>query len=237
MREKFRIPDILFGGLLTVAIFSLGVLFSSSSLNGQRQSQTAEVASHKPANVGAEERLADYTYWLTWLTGILATSTVGLWVITYLTWQHGRETAERQLRAYLALVRFELDFDKHEFVVVVRNDGQTPGREVIPFFNVQWYEVGHEMPPDFAFPDYEQDPNESGPVSITPGQEHRWSFAFDWKIFEQFNDRKIGPFYFYGRFEYIDVFGERRFNNFCFQAVRFERGGAFRVHSKHNEAT
>src|ERR1700730_12818720 len=51
----------------------------------------------------------------------------------------------------------------------------------------------------------------------------------DWEKFQQFNSRQLGHHYLYGRFEYFDVFGEGRISEFCYQAVRFEQGGAFRV--------
>src|SRR5437660_77773 len=48
-----------------------------------------------------ERRIADYTLALALFTGALALSTIGLWVATDLILRHSRETAERQLRAYV----------------------------------------------------------------------------------------------------------------------------------------
>jgi hypothetical protein len=144
----------------------------------------------------------------------------------------------RQLRAYLGLLRHDIHDERHEFVIVVRNDGQTPAREVIPFFNFQWYALGKDMPADFHFADYPQPSDGSGAIFVTPGQEHPWSFAMDWARFQQFNAGQIGQFYLYGRFEYVDVFGAHHESQFCYQAVRFTGGGgAFRVYSRHNDCT
>jgi ABC-type Fe3+ transport system permease subunit len=80
-KQKFRLPDIFLGALLAVAIFAMGMLFSSHRpQENQNIRQSSETSKGEAAKVGAEERIADYTYWLAWLTGILAVSTVGLWV-------------------------------------------------------------------------------------------------------------------------------------------------------------
>jgi hypothetical protein len=170
-------------------------------------------------------------------TVIIAVFTLSLWRSTDKLWTLGSKSSERQLRAYLGFVRHDIHFQRHEFVIVVRNNGQTPAREVTPFFNMQWYVPGTDMPADFAFADYPKNLG-SGPVFIIPQQEHPWSFELNWAQFEQFSNGQLGQFYLYGRFEYLDVFGERRESQFCYQAVRFPAGGgAFRAYNRHNDCT
>jgi hypothetical protein len=50
-----------------------------------------------------DRRIATYTFALAVFTGILALSTIGLWIATDLILRHGRQTAERQLRAYVSI--------------------------------------------------------------------------------------------------------------------------------------
>src|SRR5437660_11152131 len=70
----------------------------------QTESRASEGTKHVGSPSAAEERIADYTLALAWLTGVLAFSTIGLWIATALTLRHSRETAERQLRAYDGLM-------------------------------------------------------------------------------------------------------------------------------------
>jgi hypothetical protein len=212
------------------------------------------------------QRIADYTSRLAWFTFMLfgiAVLQAGLffWQLRYMrqgmrdaeiaakaaddSAKVAREsvvlaenTAKRQLRAYLGLVHFDIQSERHEFVIVVRNDGQTPARQVTSIFNMQWYPEGNDLPADFAFPDYVQDRHGSDLVFINPKQEHPWSFEADWTKFSQFFNGEIAQLYLYGRFEYLDVFDTNWVSEFCYQAVRFPNGGGgFRAYNRHNNAT
>jgi hypothetical protein len=44
-----------------------------------------------------------FTFWVAFFTFVLAASTIGLWIVAICTLRHSRETAERQLRAYISL--------------------------------------------------------------------------------------------------------------------------------------
>src|SRR5665213_4277369 len=132
---------------------------------------------------------------------VIAVFTAILTVATILLWNAGERHSERELRAYVGLVRHSINAERHEFVIVTKNDGQTPARGVTPIFNQQWYSVGEDMPDDFGFADYAQTIG-SGPVYITPGQEAPWSFQLTWDRFMQFANGQLGQFYIYGRFEY-----------------------------------
>ncbi len=183
-------------------------------------------------------------FWVSFGTLVLAAFTTILGFATiFLTRATNRlvsgaeQTSKRQLRAYIGLIKHEIWFDRHEFVITIKNTGQTPGLRVTPFFNMEWYAPGQQMPAHFAFADYPQVEG-SGSVFITPGQEHPWSFEIDWERFEEFDRGLLDYFYVYGRFEYVDVFGDRWESQFCYEAVRFPNGGgAFRAASRHNDAT
>jgi hypothetical protein len=149
-----------------------------------------------------------------------------------------KRTAERQLRAYLSLVDFTMNEERHEFIIVAKNDGQTPALGVTTFFNIQWFPPGQDLPENFAFTDYPQGNRGTGPVTVTPSQSRPWSFPVPWDKIEQFNDGRIGSLYLYGRFTYHDVFGEARRSNFCLEFVRFGDGkGGIRVADRHNDST
>jgi hypothetical protein len=82
MLNRFRLPEILFGALLTVAVFAMGMLFDSSRHPPQQteQSSSAHQADHKSDNISeaekADDRIARYTLWLAILTGGLVVASV-----------------------------------------------------------------------------------------------------------------------------------------------------------------
>jgi len=78
MLNKIRVPEIVFGALLTVAVFAMGMLYDSSRHHPQQaeQQQHAEQTSQKTKTISADERIADYTWWLAVLTGGLVAASV-----------------------------------------------------------------------------------------------------------------------------------------------------------------
>src|ERR1700688_1769194 len=85
---RFRLPEIFLGCFLTVAVFAMGFLFASSKHpETPPQAHTTQTAESKSQKDLTDERLADYTFLLAWFTGVLAVSTVGLWIVT---WRAGR---------------------------------------------------------------------------------------------------------------------------------------------------
>ena len=60
-------------------------------------------ATHEEGDkLSIDRRIARYTLWLAGFTGVLAISTIGLWIATGLTLAHSRQASERQLRAYVS---------------------------------------------------------------------------------------------------------------------------------------
>jgi len=63
---------------------------------------SAQCAEGESEKLFIDRRISYYTFWLAGFTGILALSTIGLWVATDKILRHGRETTRRQLRAYVS---------------------------------------------------------------------------------------------------------------------------------------
>jgi hypothetical protein len=72
-------------GFLFATLFWTGVLLWSSPQHSEppQQSQTEHATEPKNQKDITDERLANYTLLLAWFTGILAASTIGLWVVTW----------------------------------------------------------------------------------------------------------------------------------------------------------
>src|SRR5258708_1909058 len=73
MLIKFRIPEILLGALLTVAIFAMGYVVASSVPPPSQQIEKADhpTSTNEGAERTAEKQFAYYTKWLVWSTGAL----------------------------------------------------------------------------------------------------------------------------------------------------------------------
>jgi hypothetical protein len=114
VRLRFHFPEIVIGVLIAVAIFALGMFFSSHPANG----------------------------WLALLTGFLAASTVGVWFTTIVTLRHNRKTAERQLRAYVLADggRYEVIKGTPTFSVTIRNFGQTPAYKFTAWMDTRFHD-------------------------------------------------------------------------------------------------
>jgi hypothetical protein len=102
---RFRFPEIILGVFLTIAVFGIGFVFSSSqhSPPATVQHQTQKTSDHETSKALTEERLADYTWWLAVLTGVLAVSTVGLWIATGLGVRAQMKDTRVLQRAYISV--------------------------------------------------------------------------------------------------------------------------------------
>jgi hypothetical protein len=78
-RMRFRIPEIFLGVFLTVAIFSMGMLFSSSVFPPNEKPETGaqDHSKQEASKATTDEKIADYTWWLAVLTGGLVFVAVG----------------------------------------------------------------------------------------------------------------------------------------------------------------
>jgi hypothetical protein len=81
-----------------------------------------------------EDPVAFFTLWIAIFTFVLAASTIGLWIATILTLRHARETAERQLRAYVHVHDVVMSLMNSEYSpniqVIIKNYGQTPAHRI-----------------------------------------------------------------------------------------------------------
>jgi hypothetical protein len=73
MLIKFRIPEIVLGVLLTVAVFAMGYVAASSVPPPSQQIENTDhqQAANEGAERTAEKQIAYYTKWLAWFTGAL----------------------------------------------------------------------------------------------------------------------------------------------------------------------
>ncbi|HVZ27729.1 MAG TPA: hypothetical protein VG798_03655 [Rhizomicrobium sp.] len=62
------------------------------------KTKSPEKSDHVTPSQSGEEALATYTLWLVIFTGILAASTIGLWLVTEKTLRHAKGEADRQSR-------------------------------------------------------------------------------------------------------------------------------------------
>jgi hypothetical protein len=185
--RQIRGHEIVIGALVATAFWALIYVLTSNAASHYEICETAkegtkECASYNIISFAFRKIVASLDILSALITAI-ATILIALFTFTLKRstdslWEAGErqrllseDTAKRQLRAYIGLVRNDMNFERHEFIIVVKNSGQTPGMQVTPFFNMQWYVPGSDMPADFAFADYPQNPG-SGPIFMTPGQEH-----------------------------------------------------------------
>jgi hypothetical protein len=128
-----------------IAVYIAFVLLTAWLLFGSllpAQTVSGDHAGHEPANEESEKlsidrRIARYTLWLAGFTLVLAVSTIGLWIATALILRHSRETAKRQLRAYVGLEKTNL-VELHgpqgpRVELKVKNFGLTPALDVTLF--------------------------------------------------------------------------------------------------------
>jgi hypothetical protein len=201
--------------------------------------------------------VAFYTFILALFTLVLAVSTIGLWIVTYLTLRHARDdaerqakemqetfrigsganqiaatNAERQLRAYVTAPRVILTthrlpstlsatnhlkagpIDTFDMVVVFRNGGQTPARNVI--IKVSSAEIPIPFRGGFNF----QDTGRVGYGLIGPNSEVSSPLLSNKAVtFERGTDGH--KWLLWGSVEYDDIFAGsyRHRTEFCFEMV------------------
>jgi hypothetical protein len=169
-------------------------------------------------------------------TGLLVLVTIPLALVGWAQTIVAHRTAKRELRAYIGFAGHRLS-DRMEFIIAVKNFGQTPAHNVRGRLNWQRYKAGEQMPADFTFPDYGDPPKGSEKIFINPGQEYPWSFDGVVDVLKQLKTGEI-TLYLYGHFDYIDIFKKDRTSKFCYEGVCFGNGrAALRAFSRHNEAT
>jgi hypothetical protein len=85
--RRFRVPEIVLGALLLVAIFAMGA--AVQIINPENQSQHRQRTNDAPKDssgdrgISSDERIAKYTEELAWATVVLALSTLGVLIVTW----------------------------------------------------------------------------------------------------------------------------------------------------------
>ena len=161
----------------------------------------------------AADAAADSAWWAA--VGGFATAISTVLVLIALRLAFGsnsiaRDTAKRQLRAYLTFGEFVLNLDKADWRLQLKwnNRGQTPAIEVHTV--ADWIALETPLPADFIFPDpppFEED----GPATIGPNQSVYGTCPQDLSpalLMSVANgDRQM---YVWGSVEYLDAFGQLR---------------------------
>jgi hypothetical protein len=99
--SRIRGYEFVLGLLMATVFWAVFFVIQPKNYSGNQETQTApEQQSHQVLETDkADERLAQYTFWLTIFTGILAVSTIGLWCVT---WRSGIKQS-RDMEASIAV--------------------------------------------------------------------------------------------------------------------------------------
>jgi hypothetical protein len=170
--------------------------------------------------LGQRDPLARFTGWLAVATVCLCIATLASVVALIITDRTLKNTAERQLRAYIAVENMHastaVDTTVLQFFIV--NNGQTPARKLIGAFNYQYIPFGLSLPPTFNYEDVPQGAFRSV-LTLNPGAKRTVVFVMDKKdVFDLLRQKKIALFV-YGHFDYLDVFDLPRRTEFNFQII------------------
>jgi hypothetical protein len=111
--HRLRIPEIVLGSLLTIAILTLAATIQTFHSNSENADSGAAGASKKiTSEAETNERIADYNEALDWLTGVLALSTLGLW---WVTWRSGIHQS-RDMRAAIAAAQASNEISRQHMI-------------------------------------------------------------------------------------------------------------------------
>jgi hypothetical protein len=205
---QYRLPDILVGCLLTIAVFSIGMLFAAPFFH-----RDVEIASVKLS----DWLLVLFNLFLVVFTGLLWWSTQALWRVT-------REIGERQSldtrvlqRAYISTKGNDVRQIENDLVghVLIRNVGRLPATNIRWTIDMTASNDGDWRPPAI----HEGTLQPAGVLAI------------DGEVVRGGPGRPISTeqyWYLWGLITYDDGFGEQRRTAFCHRyntAIRQMRAG------------
>jgi hypothetical protein len=211
MDQKTRVPEIALGALLAVGIFAIGFLAAASfglHHDGDGPSAAGAGATHAFWDKAADDPVAYFTLWLVGFTGVLALSTIGLWLVT---WRSGvrqsKETRDAiqvarhaneigrsgiiaEQRAWVSVGDLKIDkdilFREHganiSISVMIKNIGKTPALGVHTAMEMI---CGYGEEPD-AVKRLSEEAKSLDPLhrarTLLPGDSYRrkWGFHIDW---------------------------------------------------------
>ncbi|WP_441232637.1 hypothetical protein [Bradyrhizobium sp. 1200_D9_N1_1] len=219
-----------------------GFLYSPQQQNSPNNHQPDDHTSEKESKnrfweKAQEDPTAYFTLWLVVFTGVLAVSTIGLWVVTAKgTNTQARDTRILQ-RAYLTaepagIVASGGAYSCHPNITI-RNVGNLPAKKV------RWV-ITHALNESDRFNDFPIDESAAeGDISLSPGiamTQGGKTIKFDRSEFGKYNRLFI---YIWGIIIYDDGFGEIRHSRFCHRYngvnidVLFTKMGAVSIVSGH----
>jgi len=191
------------------------------------------------------------------ILGITLTALIIYTGLTYYQASIARDTARRQLRAYVGINAIDIEapnlkkagyevpanppagFIYKDFVVpLIKNFGQTPASDVLVIVN--WIPVtpfGYLLPDNFPYQDY----STSGGTTtasrfvLDPGQIHTGKVKIDKLKFFRDAQSKATSLYIYGHIDYTDIYNRRwqREFSYAYEPWRPE-GDRFVPDRKHN---
>jgi hypothetical protein len=160
---------------------------------------------------------------------------------------HSRETAERQLRAYVWLKAVQLnDFLLGHIPVVileVRNSGQTPAYDLE--IGAGCFAMPYPLPPNTLFPPMNPGINPTKMV-LHPGSEPPFNAParFSYTPGNTLTEKQAKALatdkvriYVFALVQYLDAFGKKRETRFCNWVDLTGPSAAFGYPDQHNEAT
>jgi hypothetical protein len=260
-------PDILIG-LLISSLFWVGVFVWQSSQppnHTSAASQHCEGTKSECAKTTTDERIADYTWWLAVLTaGLVCAGVVQFGFLirgdntariaanaaeraakaTEDSVEVGRDTAKRQLRAYVTVngvVRTKdpgnPNGEGFAVMIEIKNNGQTPASN-----SLQWAQIEiKEFPLQSPLPIHcLQNPTRG---ILPPGSDTKNLMfpTFDRNLTTIEENAILAnhtAIYVYGETDYLDVFGDRHLMQFRFRCNgQGYPMGLFKPDSEGNEAT
>jgi hypothetical protein len=213
-------PEVALGFLLATLLW-IGVLgwqasYAPTDSEKRQCEESAAKTGHKAEECKTlwerttSDPVAFFTFWLVVFTGGLGGCTIMLWLAGERQLRHAETTAKRQLRSYVMSegtdVKGGLTAAEPEFVVTIKNSGQTPAYKVKSWVCLV---ISHDLsvPQTFKRPDgFPQ------AVSVVaPGGDFRLSArsprAFTHTELDGLTKGTVA-IYVFGEVAYNDVFGE-----------------------------
>jgi hypothetical protein len=173
------------------------------------------------------------------VTGILAASTIGLWIVTAHAGKRQSEdmrrsinaataAERRQLRAYVGVEKIWFDlphmsylnwkaprpvppgyFYEDKALVEIKNFGGTPAYEVGVTINWQIMRYGLILPIGYTLPQYAEERSPSSSQVIDVGKTFTATINIRDLLVFQEADARVSSLYIYGHILYTDVYGRR----------------------------
>jgi hypothetical protein len=193
---------------LAVVTLSPPLPITEKQQHAAQQTPKQEAAKHSPWSEfwdwTTHDPVAFYTFIVGAFTGVLAISTIGLWIATILTLRQSRDTAERQLRAYVFMQGAQVMIMNNNTAILatiaVKNFGQTPAYRVRSWAKVAVCAIDVQPSDDIAPPIVAES-------VMGPGAEFHMQPAINATAL-QLQDTKNGTnkICVWGKLEYVDAF-------------------------------